>query len=290
MTAPAPPSPLPHAGEVSSRSEPGEGATGRATPSPGAHRAPTSPARARGEEDTALARNCRFYDPLWHAADLLPPESFNTWPLIRTLLPATGRRLEIGPGLRPRLPLAGTDFLDASQVAAGRLARAGGQAARGSAAALPFPDRAFALIVALDVIEHVADDAAAFAELARVAIPGAALLLSVPLDPGRWSRFDDTVGHVRRYRIEALDARLATQGWQVEASGTFGLRPRFPGLAALGMWFLAHRPAHAMRWYNRLLPGILRRQAPLVLTPGLTSFDARADEVLLLARRAVTAN
>lgn len=251
--------------------------------------APRPPARAgRDAGADALARNCRFYDPLWAAARLIPPDAFNTWGLIQDLLPTAPRRLEIGPGLRPRLPLAGSDFLDASAVAARALARAGGQAVRGTAAALPYADRSFGLIVALDVIEHVADDAAAFAELARVAAPGAALLLSVPLDPGRWTGFDATVGHVRRYRIEALGGLLAAHGWHVEASGVFGLRPRFPGLAALGMWFLGHRPGLAMRWYNRLLPGILRRQAEPVLTPGLAPPKARTDEVLLHARRAAT--
>ena len=236
--------------------------------------------------DVAFARNQAFYDPLWRAARLVPPERFATWPLLRPLLAAGGGRLEIGPGLRPRLPVAGTDFLDASAPAAAALARAGGRAVQGSAARLPYADAAFRLVVALDVIEHVDDDAAAFAELARVAAPGAALLLSVPLDPGRWSRFDETVGHCRRYRAETLVAALARVGFAVEASGTCGLRPRWPWLVALGMWFLARQPRRAMWWYNRLLlPGALRAQAPLVLRTGFVLPDARTDEVLLLLRR-----
>lgn len=235
--------------------------------------------------DPAFAANRRFYDPLWAAARLIPPEQFNTWPLIRRLLPPNGgARLEIGPGLRPRLPLANTDFLDASPVAAAALCAAGARAVVGSAAALPYRAGAFGLIVALDVIEHVADDVAAFAELARVAAPEAVLMLSVPLDPARWSRFDVTVGHCRRYRIETLGPALARLGWTVEASASFGLRPRWPGFVSLGMWVLAHQPARAMWWYNRLLPGALRRQKPLAPVPGLTVPERRTDEVLLLAR------
>ena len=236
--------------------------------------------------DPAFARNRRFYDPLWAAARLIPPERFNTWPLVARLLgPDDGARLEIGPGLRPRLPLAGSDFLDASPAAAAALSAAGGRAVVGSAAALPYRDGRFALIVALDVIEHVTDDTAAFAELTRVAAPGAALLLSVPLDPSRWSRFDDTVGHCRRYRIETLGPALARLGWTVEASASFGLRPRWPALVAFGMWVLARQPRRAMWWYNRVLPGTLRRQPTLALVPGLTVPQRRTDEVLLLARR-----
>ena len=236
--------------------------------------------------DAALARNRAFYDPLWRAALLVPPERFATWALLAPLLAAGGRRLEVGPGLRPRLPVAGTDFLDASAPAAAALARAGGRAVQGSAACLPYPDAAFRLLVALDVIEHVEDDRAALAELARVAAPGAALLLSAPLDPGRWSRFDETVGHCRRYRAETLVAALAGLGFAVEASGTCGMRPRWPWLVALGMWFLARQPRRAMWWYNRLLlPGALRAQAPLVLRAGFVPPDPQSDEVLLLLRR-----
>jgi hypothetical protein len=82
-----------------------------------------------------------------------------------------------------------------------------------------------------------------------------------------------------------LGPALAGVGWQVEGSGAFGLRPRWPALVALGMWVLAHRPAEAMRWYNRVLPRSVRRQAPLVLEPGLAVPRGRVDEVVVLARR-----
>ncbi|MBM4395842.1 MAG: class I SAM-dependent methyltransferase [Deltaproteobacteria bacterium] len=52
--------------------------------------------------------------------------------------------------------------------------------------ALPFADASFDLVVAADVIEHVPDPAAALAEVARVARPGAVVLVSVPSD--RWLR------------------------------------------------------------------------------------------------------
>ena len=53
-----------------------------------------------------VAKNSRFYDAFWAQTYLTRPESFNTWPLISSLLPAAPRRLEIGPGLHPRLPVA----------------------------------------------------------------------------------------------------------------------------------------------------------------------------------------
>jgi len=47
-----------------------------------------------------------------------------------------------------------------------------------------------------------------------------AIVLSVPLDPRRWSAFDELVGHVRRYEPEDL---LATIRAHEVASGTLEL-------------------------------------------------------------------
>jgi SAM-dependent methyltransferase len=46
---------------------------------------------------------------------------------------------------------------------------------------LTFPDASFDLCTSSEVLEHVADDAAAFAELYRVLAPGGHLLFTVPL-------------------------------------------------------------------------------------------------------------
>lgn len=236
--------------------------------------------------DDPAIRNRRFYDRLWAEARLVPPERLATWPLVCSLVSAGAiHRLEIGPGLRPRLPLTGTSFLDISMAALDRLRQAGGHAACGTPTALPFADRCFDLVCAFDIIEHVGDDEAAFGELARVCGDGAVLLLSVPLHPESWTAFDDLVGHCRRYEPARLLTRLAAHGFAVERSAPFGMRPRSSRLTALGMWFLTRMPRHAMSWYNRVLfPLALRRQAQLVPRPGLPVTEGVAD-ILLVCRR-----
>ncbi len=233
--------------------------------------------------------NRRFYDALWGEARLVPPERFNTWPLVSALLGRVSARLEIAPGLRPRLPVRDTVCVDISTAALVQLAAAGGWAVCAEITALPLADAAFDLIAALDVVEHVEDEEAAFAELARVAREGAWLLLSVPLHLNRWSRFDAVVGHRRRYQAEHLELLLARSGFSVLESTVFGMQPRSSWVAALGLWFLTHRRRRAMWWYNHvMMPLALRRQKKLQMQPGLAA-SRDIDEILLLCRKTGTA-
>ncbi len=72
-----------------------------------------------------LETNRRFYDALWTDARLIEPERFNTWPLVFACVPQSPRRLEVAPGLRPRLPIEGTQFVDMSTTALARLRERG---------------------------------------------------------------------------------------------------------------------------------------------------------------------
>jgi SAM-dependent methyltransferase len=232
-----------------------------------------------------LEVNRRFYDPLWTDARLVEPQRFNTWPLVCSLAFGSRLRLEVAPGLRPRLPLDGTHFVDFSPPAVAKLRARGANAVVALVSALPFPDRAFDLVCAFDIVEHVDDEDAILSELSRVAAPDASLLLSVPLHPGHWTAFDDFIGHRRRYEPQRLLAKLAEHGFSVEQSAIYGMRPESSRLVDVGMWFLAHRRERAMWWYNRVfMPLGVYFQKKLTLAPGLIDTE-RVDEVLLVCRK-----
>jgi SAM-dependent methyltransferase len=85
--------------------------------------------------------------------------------------------------------------------------------------ALPFPDGSFDRVIASEVLEHIADDRSAIAELARVLKPGGRAAVTVPRwFPERvcWALSDayhaNEGGHVRIYRASELAARLAAAG------------------------------------------------------------------------------
>jgi SAM-dependent methyltransferase len=92
-------------------------------------------------------------------------------------------------------------------------------AVRANAYHLPFPDGAFDLVIAAEILEHIPDDRAAIAEAVRVLRPGGRLAVTVPRWwPERvcWALSDAyhevEGGHVRIYRRPQLASRLQSAG------------------------------------------------------------------------------
>lgn len=243
-----------------------------------------APASAAAEQE-ALETNLAFYGPLWAQSRLVSPEHFNTWPFIHSLLTLPQSRLEVGPGLRPRLPLEGTWFLDASPPAVAKLREHGARAEVGIISTIPFDDGVFDLVAAFDIVEHVDDDAAALSELSRVAAPKATVLISAPLHPSRWTKFDTLVGHCRRYEPSELVSKLARHGLTVVATAAYGMQPSSSMLLDFGVWSLTHRRDRAIWWYDRVMLRIgARFQKKLVVKPGMMDVT-NVDEVLVACRK-----
>ena len=96
-----------------------------------------------------------------------------------------------------------------------------GAAVQGDGTGLPFGDAVFDRVIASEVLEHVPDDSAACAELARVLKPGGRLAATVPAwwpEKICWMLSSDyhapaaEGGHVRIYRKPRLRRRLAAAG------------------------------------------------------------------------------
>jgi SAM-dependent methyltransferase len=75
---------------------------------------------------------------------------------------------------------------------------------------------AFDAVLALDVIEHIDDDATALANLGRLVRPGGIMIVSVPALPELFSEFDQVQGHRRRYQPEQLRAAFDQSGLAIE--------------------------------------------------------------------------
>ena len=114
-------------------------------------------------------------------------------------------------------------MLEAGEISAGNY----GGVMRGDATRLPFADATFDCVVTSEVLEHIQDDVAAIAELARVLRPGGSLAVTVPTwwpEKINWMLSDEyhapisVGGHVRIYSATELKAKLRAAGLVIRGS------------------------------------------------------------------------
>jgi SAM-dependent methyltransferase len=131
--------------------------------------------------------------------------------------------------------------------------------------------RRFDTIIAINVIEHIADDRMLVARLTGLLRPGGSLLVYVPACPIAFGSLDVALGHHRRYTPEALTDLLRACGLQPE-------RPRYVNLVGLGGWLVVGRllgrrslPATGVALFERLMP-LVRLEDKVRLPFGLGLF------------------
>ena len=114
-------------------------------------------------------------------------------------------------------------MLEAGELVAGEVRAA---AVQGDALHLPFPDGSFDRVICAEVLEHIPDDRAAMAELARVLRPGGTMAITVPRffpELVNWALSDEyhlvPGGHVRIYRRSVIEQRLRGVGLRVSGHG-----------------------------------------------------------------------
>jgi len=150
---------------------------------------------------------------------------------------------------------------------------------------LPVPDGWADVVLLLDVLEHLDDDAAALATARRALAPGGLLVVTVPAYRWLWSDHDVALGHRRRYAARELAERVRGAGLSVERVSYFNML-LFPAVAAVRVWKRLvgdrthdlRRPSN--RWNRRLgrVFALERHLLPRVPLPFGSS-------LLLLARR-----
>jgi SAM-dependent methyltransferase len=141
--------------------------------------------------------------------------------------PAGARILEIGCGTGHNLEMLGRfGGLDAVELDDESRALAEQRLGRKiMSARLPelagIADGAYDLIVALDVIEHIDDDAAALAAIAPKLKRGGKFVMTVPAHPWMWSAHDAVNHHKRRYSKGALRRLIDGSPLELDKLGYF---------------------------------------------------------------------
>lgn len=161
---------------------------------------------------------------------------------------------------------------------------------RGDVTALPLATGAFDGAVCGEVLEHVDDDGAAVAGIARVLRPGGLLVATVPAGQARYGWLDRWAGHARRYELAELRALVEAHGFEVLRLHHWG----FP----FGLLYerLVQRPVLGRHVRRGAAPGVALRVGRARLTTRAASILFAADHLadglpwglglLLVARRA----
>jgi hypothetical protein len=132
----------------------------------------------------------------------------------------------------------------------------------------------------MNVFEHIADDRALAARLARLLAPDGALLVYVPACRFAFGALDRALGHYRRYTRASLGGLLAGAGLALDAA------PRYMNLLGLLGWIvntqllrLSRLPGQELALFQRLLPLIrLEDRVRLPIGVGLWAVARKARE------------
>jgi len=79
----------------------------------------------------------------------------------------------------------------------------------------PFTDNSFDVLIMLDVLEHLEDDAAVLAECFRILRPGATVVITVPAHPYLYGHRDELLSHKRRYTRKSLSTAIRSTEFEI---------------------------------------------------------------------------
>lgn len=127
---------------------------------------------------------------------------------------STGYLLEDIRALYPGATLIGIDLVASGLVKAHALVPSA-RLIQADVCALPLSDRGVDAVVSANLLEHVPDDTAALAEIARVLKPGGRAVIVVPAGPSTFDYYDRFLGHERRYGRGELARKARASGLEV---------------------------------------------------------------------------
>lgn len=169
-----------------------------------------------------------------------------------------------------------TRGIDISEEAIRNCSRRGVENVQVMDAAQPsFPADSFDLIVASDVLEHIAEDRSALANWHRILKPGGLLAVFVPAFAFLWTGHDAMNRHFRRYTKRELTRKLADTRYELQFSSYWN--------------FALFAPAAAIRLLSRLAPKSRREtkdqldQPPNLVNAALSAL-LRCENTALLAK------
>jgi SAM-dependent methyltransferase len=147
-----------------------------------------------------------------------------------------------------------------------------------SAAGRRFGRYALDTVVALNVVEHIAEDVDALRSIRSMLPPGGRVIVLVPALPVLFGSLDRELGHQRRYLRNGLCRHMEAAGFEVRRTFYFNL------IGTVG-WFINARlrqapriPLQQLRQFDRWVPVLrLEDRVPLPFGQSIIAIGDRRD-------------
>ncbi len=234
-----------------------------------------------------IVSNEIVYDKLWAGIEIRSHTQYPEWKILKDHISPDKTVLEIGPGIRPKIPIEGSHFMDISSECINKINELGGKAVKGSVTDLPYNDASFDIICGFDVVEHIQDDVKVLNEINRILRPKGHFFFSVPLHQRLFDDFDKECGHTRRYEPEELINKLEDAGYDITAISKHGLRPKNKLANKIAAYFLKTIPELSVKISNIFYRFSLRLTEPntMLITNNYVNEMNKMDNVLIVARK-----
>ena len=164
-------------------------------------------------ELSSLAENEEFH--WWFA------ERRNLLRVWASQLPAHTHVLDIGAGVGTQSRLLKDEFrfhvtaVEQSTYGSNKCRESGLETLQDNAINLSLDNETIDAVIAMDVLEHVQDDAKALSEIHRVLKDDGIIFITVPAFQFMWSKHDERVSHVRRYSKGDLVKKIESKGFYI---------------------------------------------------------------------------
>ncbi len=138
----------------------------------------------------------------------------------------------------------------------------------------PLPYACVDAVTALNVLEHIDDDARALREIARVLRPGGVAHIEVPAGPGCYDVYDEQLMHHRRYRLRDLLATARAAGFDVLRATHLGC------LVYPAFWLVKQRGRRALKLPDAEKKAIVARRIRQTGDSALLGAVLKVEETL----------
>ncbi|HKP67881.1 MAG TPA: class I SAM-dependent methyltransferase [Pyrinomonadaceae bacterium] len=131
----------------------------------------------------------------------------------------------------------------------------------------------------INVLEHIEDDLAELRIVHRTLKPGGHIIVFVPALPMLFSKFDQSIGHFRRYRKGELSSRLEEAGFRIKDLRWFDMLGILPWLVKYRIAGSTSMEPAAVHLYDRVAVPVIKRAESLISPPVGKNLFAVAEKI-----------